>query len=327
MDNGISDPGVRVSELIISSATATQYDLAIAVIGYESRSRFVGESVGPNARFKVAAPFDLQRVLSFEDNLGWYQSHGYEVIELNRDGWSSLYESGSLSSWVGKVDEKKPIRIFVDISSMSRHILGCVVAGIWKLSRGHHCGVAVDFAYAVADYNPPGPEMDQISSAGPILPEFAGWDLPDKPTAAIIGLGYELHRAIGLLEFLEPAQVFLFEGMSEDHRFDSDVRKANQLMDDLVPPDERLQYRINQPFETFIALESLVAGVSRDFRPVLVPFGPKVFALCCLLVAIECHPNTAVWRVSSEEAAEAVDRKAAGPLYGISAHFNHRRIL
>jgi hypothetical protein len=51
-------------------------------------------------------------------------------------------------------------------------------------------GVTVDFVYSLAAFVPPPIEGLLSSHVGPVLPEFAGWwDEPDRPLAAVVGLG------------------------------------------------------------------------------------------------------------------------------------------
>jgi len=77
-----------------------------------------------------------------------------------------------------------------------------------------------------------------------------------------------------------------------------------------------MDYRVHAPVDCFITLESLIYGLSRTKNTILLPFGPKIFALCALLVA-SVHPTTAVWRVSAGFQEEAVNRQASGYVYGL----------
>lgn len=312
---------VRTSGLDPRKSVQGQYDLAIASIGFESRGRYVVETLRPISEAKVAFEFQKQQELSFADNLAFFKTNGFNVIPAKRDTLERMFETGALLDWLPSSRRSAScLRIIVDISSMNRHMLGCTVAALWKLAADR--SVSVDFVYAVAAYVRPGKEMEQILTAGPVLPEFAGWTPPDKPTAAIIGLGYELHRAIGLIEFLEPAEVWVFQGQSDDRKYDAQVRRANKLLFDSVVPENLINYAIRRPLECYLTLESLIAGVSMNYRPVLIPFGPKIFALCTLLVALRHYPTVAVWRVSSDEAAEPTDRHASGKLYGLRSLFS-----
>jgi hypothetical protein len=94
------------------------------------------------------------------------------------------------------------------------------------------------------------------------------------------------------------------------------LHQANQSVVEMIK-GRVVGYDVDQPFDLFTKLESLIAGVGTRSNCILLPFGPKIFALCALLVAC-LHPDAAVWRVSGAE--EAVDR-VGHSVYGISAIF------
>lgn len=298
-----------------------QYDAAIVAVGYERRAKHAYEMLAPESRVKIGVHFSNLSQGSYKSNLSFFTQRDFECVPF--PFWNGgfvqtrIMESRRINYAKCEV---RDVRVFVDISSMSRFMLASVVVMLWKLS--FDVPVIVDFVYSVAAYTPPHPEMEQIANAGPVLPEFSAWGSPHVPTAAIIGLGYELHKALGILEFIEPAQVWVLQGRSPDPKYDRGVDKANRLLCEGLPSKSIIQYRVAQPLECYSAVESLVAGVSREFRPVLVPFGPKVFALCCMLTAVNHYPAAAVWRVSSELASPVVDRRPAGPIFGLTARFS-----
>jgi hypothetical protein len=165
--------------------------------------------------------------------------------------------------------------------------------------------------------------MSQIESAGPVIPQFAGWsDEPDRPVATVFGLGFEYDRAIGVVEYLEPSNVWSFHAEKSDNRFDKEVQKANKFFWRFVPNAQRFSYRVHLPLDCLIDLESLTFGLLDRFRPILIPFGPKIFALSCLLVAHLHYPKVGVWRVSSGANERPIDRKAKDTIIGITVELS-----
>ena len=62
---------------------------------------------------------------------------------------------------------------------------------------------------------------------GPV-PGFCHFGLPDKKTALVLGLCYEAERAIGLAEYVEPAEIFAFyTDPALNRSFAKTVRKNN----------------------------------------------------------------------------------------------------
>jgi hypothetical protein len=53
----------------------------------------------------------------------------------------------------------------------------------------------------------------------------------------------------------------------------------------------------------------------------LCPFGPKMFALICMLVAQVHRPDVTVWRVSGGQSEQPFDHASAGMIYRLSIRF------
>ena len=105
--------------------------------------------------------------------------------------------------------------------------------------------------------------------------------------------------------------VWAFRPVAGDDDYDSAVQLANgEWLTDL-PGGCVHDYRVRDPFGCFVELESLVYGLRQMSRVVLVPFGPKIFALCSLLVAT-IYSDVGVWRVTPGKFETPVDRVAAG---------------
>jgi hypothetical protein len=294
-----------------------EIDLFLAAIGYEARSRFITENHRPAALRSVAFGFHGQKVMSYRVNQKCFRSSGVEVRHC--DDLTFQKECEDLFQNLPEPLDRST-RICIDISSMSRLRIAAVLSALAELGR--HRQLVAEFVYAVAKYSPPPKELKQIVSAGPVLPQYAGWSTePDQPVAAIFGLGYEYDKAVGTLEFIEPAQVWAFKAVSRDSRYDAEAQRANTFLWKMLPSERVIEYHVERPFDCFVSLESLLFGVLQSCRPVLIPFGPKIFTLCCLLAATVHSPKVAVWRVSSGENEPPVDRAADGNVVGMRVQF------
>ncbi|MCL4553363.1 MAG: hypothetical protein M1305_07430 [Candidatus Marsarchaeota archaeon] len=289
-----------------------RYDIFIAAVGFEERARYVAEAKRPEASARLACAFPERKSLAYEDNLAWYLDAGFDVQEKT-DKEFEPWVWGRLQDVVA--DKDNALSLCVDISSLSRFRIAAIVAATHKLQR--NIPIVVDFVYSLAKYTPPPQRMEPMVSAAPVIEEFAGWSSsPDLPSSAIIGLGYEYDKASGVLEFVEPWKIWAFEPVGGDKRYSKAIERSNRTFWDFTPRSRVIQYRVDRPYETFLTLESLTYGISQSTRPVLIPFGPKVFTLCCLLVACVHYPGVAVWRVSSGSldipAARLPNRKICG---------------
>lgn len=294
----------------------TRYDGLFVTLGYEERARHVASQDGMNATRRVAWEFRENRVLSFEENDRWFEKSGFERI---------AEEKGSPVQWIKDVcthegSNAEFVRLAIDISSMTRCRMAEWVDAASTCTEEKN--LELDFWYSMATFTEPIDEEAPNVAAGPVVPAFAGWATDAGiPTSLILGLGYERDQAIGAVEYIEPAEVVAFDPSGADTQYANAIKDANAQLWSMRPrPPRRISYDPGQVFPTFVALEGLVSGLVRRSRPVLLPFGPKVFTLLALLTA-RFHPTTAVWRVSAGAAGTPAQRKASGTVVGLRAHF------
>ena len=282
----------------------------VVAVGYERRSRFVAESFGQRARHRLASAFVDQQVESFDENMQWMSENSFAVESHSDDefpGWL-----GEQLASVVESDEGMESTICIDVSSLSRKRLAGTVWQVLASDVLDHA--AVEFVYAPAHFEEP-PEFDgPIGLAEPAIPEFSGWaGDPASRIAMVVGVGYEPDKAIGSVEYFEATAVWAFAPNGEDRRYDVSVLAANRsLYETLVGVDRWVEYPVLDPYRTFTTLESLTFGLREEGRVLLVPFGPKSFALSCMLVAAAHWPEVAVWRVSAGALGVPRDRDASG---------------
>jgi hypothetical protein len=184
--------------------------------------------------------------------------------------------------------------------------------------------LSVDFVYSIAAYQDPPRPASRNADAGPVSPAFAGWwTQPERSLSAIVGLGYEQDKALGAVEHLQISEIWVLRPMSVIGEYDEALLKANSKLLEFVPQFRRLPYRVDQPYDTFHRLESLVNALIRESNPVLLPFGPKIFSLCALLCSC-LHREVPVWRISAGRFGTPRDVIAHGAIYGIRVQFMNR---
>lgn len=303
---------IAVAPLEVSADATGPYDGLFVTLGYEERARHVAQDVIKDAASRIAWAFDDHRVLSYADNESFLRREGFEIVEE---------VLGNPLQWIADTADRiglsKPVvRLAVDVSSGSRRRIAQWVeaASSWQGSSL----LEIDFLYAMARFAAPADEEVPNTQAGPVLPSFAGWATdPGSPTLLILGLGYERDQAIGAVEYIEPAEVWAFDPSGTDQEYSNAISSANAQLWSMRPkPPRRITYDPGQPFQTFGVIESLLASLVRRSRPVILPFGPKVFALAALLAA-RFHPATAVWRVSAGSSGTPVQRAASGAVVGL----------
>jgi hypothetical protein len=128
----------------------------------------------------------------------------------------------------------------------------------------------------------------------------------------IFGLGYEPIRAAAAIDALEPELAVPFFPIGSDEAFIRDVEVANA---DILGLEKQgvtapRRYRIEDPFTCFAELDALLSRyLEREgTRPLLLPLGPKIFALICLLAAAVHRPTVPVWRASPGRLEDPIDQ-------------------
>jgi len=318
----MSNPNLAIRVLPLEfNDLKDSYDLFVVALGFEGRSRYAAETLSFGAKKRIALVFPDRQVLSFAQNKEVLQRRGFELVQLEDaavvDCFINLIQ-------LIEVDQSGGMRkIALDVSSLSRTRMAGIFEALCKCIRIEP--IEVDFIYAIAEFSPPSSTYIPNAHVGPVSNMFAGWsDEPEQPSSLIIGLGYEQDRAMGAVEHIQPGNVWTFIPGSTIPEYSTALRQANAILLDSLPQECQLHYRVERPFDCFVVLESHVHGQLSSSTPVLIPFGPKIYTILCLLVATLHAPHVAVWRVSPGIREEPSERVASGAISCIRAVFGSK---
>ena len=295
---------VSISTTDLNATRFAEQDVYLAACGYESRAVHVSKTFMIPAKRKVALAFDLQQELNYTANLNWFKAHEFEIEER---------PDSNVQEWIheivgGLARGTRCPNVTIDISCLNRLRLAHIINGIRSLDVDR---ATFNFVYNIAEYDAPSKPVAPTSIAEPVTPEFAGWSTaPERPPAAILGLGYEQSRAIGIIDHLEINNAsWAFVPVSPITEYFSSVEGANKsLLDTIYAQGRAIRYDVLDPASLFRELNTLVVALREIYNPILIPLGPKVFALCALLAAT-IHQDVGVWRVSSGVLDTPVDRR------------------
>lgn len=288
--------------------TKFEFDVALVSIGFEQRCRWVTETKNVRATRAIGLEFGFLAEGSYASNRDFFLKRGFDVIRgLGPDAVKAIVKHSSEGFVSGRI-----LSVFVDISAMSREMIANVVLALKEIREEFELSVAI--AYAPSEFAGPY-KPAPIRLASPIKPTLAGWSaFPELPVGALFGLGCEPGLALGALQFLEPNKAWVFSPKGIDPRFDKALHLANEHIADIFDVT-RFDYNIAAPSMARGKIEVLLNAVDRDFRIVIVPFGPKIFAwLAISTVVFTERSSVGVWAFSSKEQAQLVDRAADGPI-------------
>lgn len=288
--------------LVPTSGSIDHPDLVVVILGYEPRSSKVALEMSERARNRVALAYDTPGLFAYDENRRLLESRDFEIHPV------SLELSSLIERCIEESAENVP-GVAIDISSMSRDLMARTVIALWRLSAKRK--FMVEFLYSPPVYDENVQPSSVVESISLIDPMFAGLAAdPLSPVAAIIGVGFEPNLALGVSEYLDVASVHAFVPYGHDDLFDRATEDANSSLFIADTPCRRASYNLTRPYELYVRLESLVYGLSELNRVALVPLGPKIFSLCCILVALQNEAPIAVWRfsrgVANQEPVESV---------------------
>ena len=294
------------------------YDGFICALGFEERARYIAENRIVRATVKSALGFSDRQLLSYRDNKDWFTENAFRVSELSDEEIDRKIQSecALISDGISGV-----IRLCVDVSSFNRFRIASIFNALGDMADSGKA-LEVDFLYSMAKAGREGRGAPVVQT-GPIHPQFAGWfSDPDAPAAVVIGLGYEKEKAISAIEYIEPSMVFTFRTARDETHYYERVQFANRMLWDYIGADRNVEYRLSDLQSCFSSVESLVYGLLRSFRPILLPFGPKIFTCVCLAVAQLHAPYVSVWRSSYGTMEEPIDRFATSEVFGLRLIYN-----
>lgn len=291
------------------------WDVFIGASGYEARATHAWGKIR-NLRIprRCVLGFQDRRSGNRAENDWVFENSGVQIVPAYGD---DCEQARSLIRREIEASGGDHVRVLLDYSSMTRAWYSGLLSGIEEVQG--KARVEVWFSYSPAKFEDP-LESPANACAGP-LGDYCGLDLPEKPSALVVGLGYERYRSLGLLQYVDPAIAFAsYTEPAMDERFSRTVLVNNGPMLQRLPSSHIYRHPMDDLQRTGNMLRSLCEGLCDDYRVILAPLGVKPFALLCLLLARQLS-GLDVWRVSAGVKAEPQQRIALGPLLVLETIF------
>lgn len=298
----------NLSELTLDEiVTAKGYDLFFGFLCHESRSIHVLKRTHEKCDMKVMF---TDSIADQGAEASPHPTWAKKVLTVSLPIKEGALNDDSLEQYVHAIlkarPQQLPLKVLLDISSMPRCVMAALIAAFEDLPLPH-ASIEVTVAYCLAKYVPPPNNQVSNKVVRPVHPNFTGFAIePGLPVASIVGLGYEKGKALGAVEYLQSADWWVFVPTSEEAKYLRKVQMHNATILNGVRDQQRFVYSVHSPLKVLTLLESLVASLVLTHKPVLLPFGPKIFFFCALLTAL-VHKRSAVWDVSGDIEAFRTD--------------------
>lgn len=255
-------------------------------------------------------------MLNYTHNRSYFGSVG-QVFDEQAESYRTLVATqckSNATAWrkaavlrSGGRIQPPPLRVAVDISSMTRQRIADTMLALYVDSG---VPVDIDWLYAPAAHGVAVDSKVQIRINEPIR-GFEGWGDPADAVTCVVGAGFEGDLALGVIDELEPADTWIFKPLG--------YPTGNGALFDSVSDDHVQEYRPEQPYRTLLRLDSLVGELVLHKRVVILPLGPKIFALLALIIGLSNRREVVVWRLSADSGRIPFDQGAAGPIVGLRA--------
>lgn len=293
---------------ILKENNLENYDLAIVGIGYESRAITIFEDKKDQIHKTISIGYkEFNTELSYEKNKLLYKNSNAKIIEKND---SDLFKE--LKEIIRNEYSSEPIKCLLDITVMSRTRLATVLMILIENLKEKS---NIKICYELAKFTPPSNEVSPIRKIGPIISSLSGsLGNIELPSSIVIGLGYELGKAIGISNYLDAELQFSIFPRSTDKDFERYVESNNNTLLESIPNNFKFNYEVSNPYKSYLELRELVLAITKISRPIVVPLGPKILSAIFIILSKEFNYSLPVWRVSSEHNELPVDRKPSGEM-------------
>ncbi len=284
-------------------------DLIITSSGYEARSTFIAQNLNlREIKQKIVLAFSNEnQTINRSSNDLFFTHNSFLQILADSDTEDEIFNY--LSEHL--IDGKEEFNIVIDYSSMTR-IWYSSILKYFFYNQSLESKVNLFFCYAIAKFIPSPKENAYNLHIGPIR-GFSNLTVPQKPTALIIGLGYEKSRAWGLNEYFDGETFAFYTDNVKEPKYSQEVEKNNSVLLSELKPENICRYSINDLSSLYSTLFSLTKDLSSSYRVIIASCGPKPFTLISLIIALERRDIDA-WRISAGKGAIPVDKIAEGEI-------------
>ncbi len=267
------------------------YDVFIASASYEDRCLSVPNAILSSITIaKKLVSVSKPHEILFMSKVDYFESKGFNKIYV--DNMDQFLTMSNLLYEIKTVLSEEPAASFlIDISTFTRQTLLI----LFRLLRNYiSINNVVDFVYTCAkEYAVGLPESEKWLSKGIVevnsVLGYLGVIRPSRPYHLIVLMGYELERAISLINEYEPSKITVGFGR-ENSSISTRHHKLNKQKIDLLVSE----YPYINTFEfSCIDIETskndILCQVSSEykFNTIISPMNNKISTLACGLVAFE----------------------------------------
>ena len=184
-------------------------------------------------------------------------------------------------------------QISFDVSAFDREMIASILLLLFQLRSKIQL---IQLLYYPMKFQRPSFSLDEATNFGPLHSVFFGnTSMSREKLTLVLGAGFELGKAVGAIDVLEPDRVYCFHPVGTDIAFEDAVARANMNFEFI--DDTRLlsAYNLTKPVEAYNQLRQVVDFELNERNVLLFLSGPKIFAALGMIIALVYHPAVMVW--------------------------------
>ncbi len=273
-----------------------RFDYIIAASGYQKRSTYLAENLDIRISDKLVIIFDEQNHSKPRlENEKFFQKLGFDSIKASPDE-HTVIEKMMQTVCNGKLN--RTLNILIDYSCMPKIWYATIVKYLLK-NDFHAERINIYFSYTPKKINIL-PQKHRLKSYAPLIfDNRKSWK--KKPVALIAGLNNDLEIMRELIEELKPSTTYaLIPSFMHDGEYFQSIIDNNEPVLKHIPSEKVLKYPAERPDQISSMITSLCLDLRLESNVILVPLGPKPFALAAVLLSVR-YPDVMICDLKSRD--------------------------
>ena len=284
---------IHTYQIGLDELKTEKIDYIIASSGFHSRCTYLSENIDLENTRKHLITFDDNNYASLR------QENESVFIKLGFLPFTEKAKSGKeieiLLDKVCRNNASEILNIVIDYSCMPKLWIATILDFITKHELPQE-RINVFFTYTPKQFLPNVKKI--VEFIGPII-EPKDLIQDDKNLTLIVGLDNNYESVNKLAKDINPQRIYAFvpePAFAEE--YSKSVLKRNKPLLEKIGDENIIKYPAGNPEEINSKLTSLCLEIRLNSRIIIVPLGPKTFALTSLLLSLR-YPDIKLWDITS----------------------------
>jgi hypothetical protein len=286
---------VHLQEIDFKELQSEKFDGMISVCAHQPKCTYLAENLNTQIIERLLLAVDEQDNLkNNEEQAKIFQQLGFHIHP------TSLHDTGDIENLFGKLCSRNTdqLNIVIDYSYMPVRwftlITDILIRNNFKAER-----INLYFSYTPEIFNRKSDEY-HIEYFGPVLHNRDNLR-SKKPVSLIISLDNKNDIVLEAIRGVNPQKIMAFIPICD---FDSEyyqlVMKSNKNLIKRLEKDSLIRYEANQLEDINSKLTSYCLNQRISSEVMIIPQGPKTFALISMLLSVR-YPDIKLWEINSRD--------------------------